>query len=89
MEMMFTGVNPYDVAEPRTPSECVTMKQAIDAMTINGAWNLGLENERGSITKGKFADFILINQDILNTPANKWHETKVLSTYFEGKCVYK
>lgn len=89
MEMMLTGVNPLDINEPRSPSECVTKEQALDAMTINGAWNLGLEKQRGSITKGKYADFILIDQDLLNTPADKWHNTKVISTYFEGKCVHK
>lgn len=89
MEMMLTAVNPLDITEPRAPSECVTKQQALDAMTINGAWNLGLEKQRGSITKGKYADFILIDQDLLNTHANMWHNTKVISTYFEGKCVYK
>lgn len=88
MEIMLTGVNPLNVTEAKTPSECVDKKQALDAMTINGAWNLGLETERGSITKGKYADFILIDQDLLNTPAKKWHNTKVISTYFEGKHVY-
>lgn len=88
MEMMLTGVNPLNATEAKTPSECVDKKQALDAMTINGAWNLGLETERGSITKGNYADFILIDQDLLNTPAKKWHNTKVISTYFEGKHVY-
>lgn len=68
---------------------CVNIKQTIDAFTINGAWNLGLENERGSITEGKYADFILIDHDLLKAKPSELHNTNVLNTYFEGKCVYK
>lgn len=88
MEVMLTAVNPLGRDVPRAPEECVSPEQAIAAMTINGAWNMGIEKERGSITPGKFADFIFISQDLLNSKPEQWHATKVLQTYFEGKCVY-
>ena len=88
MEMMLTGVNPLMPANPRNPSDCTTLPQAIDAMTINGAWNLGLEDERGSITKGKYADFIVIDRDLFKSPVEELHNTRVLETYFEGQRVY-
>ncbi len=48
------GPNPYQ------PSELITREQVLYMLSINGAWQLGLENERGSIKVGKYADFILI-----------------------------
>lgn len=70
------------------PEEKLSREQALQAMTINGAYLAQTENERGSITKGKWADFIVIDQDVLNCPAMEIANTKVLKTYFEGKQVY-
>ena len=47
-----------------------------------------LENERGSIKEGKYADFLLVNKDVLTCPVNEIHEAKPTATYFEGKKVY-
>lgn len=91
METMLTGFNPLSSAPEEQVygrSELTDIHQAIQAMTINGAWALGMENERGSIKVGKFADFILIDTDLLNTPAGNLHNTKVCATYFEGDRVY-
>lgn len=88
METMLTGLNPLNPAtEDKVygASELTDIHQAIKAMTINGAWALGLEEERGSIKVGKYADFIIIDHDLLSTPTNELHNTKVLATYFEGE----
>lgn len=69
--------------------ELITLKQAFQALTINGAWQLGLENERGSIKIGKYADFVLADQDVFNCPVTDIHKTKVVSTWFEGEKVYQ
>ncbi|MBQ6952506.1 MAG: amidohydrolase family protein, partial [Bacteroidales bacterium] len=47
-----------------------------------------LENERGSICTGKYADFLLLNQDVLTCPADQIHATEPVATYFEGTKVY-
>ena len=70
------------------PEEKLTREQALQAMTINGAYLAQTENERGSITKGKWADFVVIDRDVLSCPAMEISATKVLKTYFEGKQVY-
>ncbi len=54
-------------------------------MTINCAKQMFIENERGSIKTGKYADFLLLNQDVLTCPVNQIHLTKPTATYFEGK----
>ena len=70
------------------PNERVSLEQALDIMTINGAKQLQVENERGSIETGKYADFVLLNKDISTCAKDKIHEGEVQSVYFEGKEVY-
>jgi predicted amidohydrolase YtcJ len=47
-----------------------------------------LENERGSIKAGKYADFLLVTKDVLTCPVTEIHEAKPAATYFEGKKVF-
>jgi predicted amidohydrolase YtcJ len=81
---MLTGVN----GKPYWTEELLTREQAIAAMTINIAKQMFIEDERGSIKTGKFADFLLLNQDVLTCPVNQIHNTKPTATYFEGKKVF-
>ena len=69
-------------------SERVSVEQAMDIMAINGAKQLKMEKERGSIETGKYADFIFINKDITTCPKDTIHEGEVEKVYFEGKEVY-
>ena len=71
------------------PSELITREQALDMLTINGAWQFRLENERGSIKVGKYADFILLDQDVLTCPQMVIYKTNVLATYFDGNLVFE
>ena len=68
--------------------ERVSVETAMDIMTINGAKQLQMEDERGSIESGKYADFIFINKDISSCAKDKIHEGVVKAVYFEGKEVY-
>ena len=81
---MFTGVN----GKPYWPEELVTREQAITAMTINIAKQMLIEKERGSVSVGKYADFLLVNKDVLTCPVTEIHEAKPAATYFEGKKVF-
>lgn len=53
-----------------------------------GTCSTYIEDERGSIKVGKYADFLLLNQDVLTCPVGEIHSTKPTATYFEGKKVY-
>ena len=92
MEVAVTGQMIYPYTGKPTPlfdtEELITLEQALQALTINGAWQLGLENERGSIKVGKYADFVLADKDVFNCPVTDIHNTKVVSTWFEGEKVY-
>lgn len=73
---------------PWWPEELITREQAFQALTINGAWQMHVEGERGSIKPGKWADFLLVDKDVFDCPVTDIHNAKVLSTWFEGKKVY-
>ena len=67
-------------------NECITLQQALDVFTINGAKQLGIDKERGSIEVGKYADFVYIDKDIAKTSTIV--EGKIAEVFFEGNSVY-
>jgi predicted amidohydrolase YtcJ len=69
-------------------SECISVEDALEVMTINGAIQLGIQEERGSIEVGKYADFLILNKDILSCEPDQIHEGQVNKVYFEGLEVY-
>jgi predicted amidohydrolase YtcJ len=70
------------------PEECITVEEAIRTYTINGAWQDHMENAKGSIEVGKFADFCIIGEDILAVDPHKIGEIPVLLTIVGGKIVF-
>ena len=88
MEIALTGVYYPEHAKPWWTEELITREQALTALTINVAKQMFLENERGSIKPGKFADFLLVNKDVLTCPVTEIHTAKPAATYFEGKKVF-
>ena len=88
MEIMLTGVYYPENSKAWWTEELLTREQALTALTINVAKQMFLENERGSISKGKFADFLLVNKDVLSCPVTEIHTAKPAATYFEGKKVF-
>ena len=88
MEIVVTGVYQPEKAKPWWPEELLTREQALTALTINVARQMFLEKERGSVSVGKYADFLLVNKDVLTCPVTEIHEAKPAATYFEGKKVF-
>lgn len=66
----------------------LTREQALRGMTIWAAKSNFEEEEKGSLEKGKWADFVILDQDLMKTDAKKLLETKVLATYVAGTRVY-
>jgi predicted amidohydrolase YtcJ len=66
----------------------LTRQQTLRGMTIWAARSNFEEAEKGSLEKGKWADFIILDQDLMHAPAKTVLETKVLATYVAGSKVY-
>ncbi len=88
MEIALTGQCYLETGKPWWKEECITREQALNALTIAVAKQMFLENERGSIKTGKFADFLLVTKDVLTCPVKEIHTAKPKATYFEGKKVF-
>jgi len=88
MEIALTGVCYFEGGDPWWTEELITREQALTAMTIGCAKQMFLENERGSIKTGKYADFLLVTKDVLTCPVTEIHTAKPAATYFEGKKVF-
>ncbi len=66
----------------------LTREQTLRGMTIWAAHSNFEENEKGSIEVGKFADFVILNQNIMEVEGSKIPNTKVIGTYVNGEKVY-
>lgn len=71
------------------PNEKISVKQAIDAYTINGAYASFEEHLKGSIEVGKLADFVVLDKNIFTVHPEEIKKTKVLMTVVGGKVVYQ
>ena len=71
------------------PEQRMTREEALRSMTLWPAYAAFQEKEVGSITSGKFADFVILDQDIMRIPAELVLRTKVIATYVGGKEVYR
>jgi len=70
-------------------SESVDLVTMIDAYTINGAYQMGLDDEQGSIEVGKRADLVVLDRNLFELPASEINEANVTMTIFAGRTVYE
>jgi predicted amidohydrolase YtcJ len=71
------------------PEQIMTREEALKSMTIWPAYSAFQENELGSLTPGKYADFTVLDQDIMRVAPSLVLKTKVISTWVGGKTVYE
>ena len=67
----------------------LTREETLRGMTIWAAKANFEENEKGSLEKGKFADFVILDADIMKEAPEKLLEIKVLKTFLGGEIVYE
>jgi len=67
----------------------LTREETLKGMTIWAAFSNFEEKEKGSLEKGKFADFIILDTDIMTCVEKQILKTKVLSTYINGEKVFE
>ena len=89
IETLVTRQPPGGGGEPLGASQRITLEQAIDIFTRQGARKQNFDHATGTIERGKLADFIVLDRDIFAVPITDVHRTKVLMTYIGGEKVYE
>jgi predicted amidohydrolase YtcJ len=70
------------------PEQTIDLATAIRAYTINGAYANFIEQNRGSVTPGKYADLVMLSDDLFKIPAQQIKDVKVVWTMVGGKMVW-
>lgn len=71
------------------PEERIPVWDALKAVTVNGAYQYFEENEKGTVTPGKKADFVVLEQNPLETGADEIRNIRVLATIKEDRLLWK
>ena len=66
----------------------LTREETLKGMTIWAAYSNFEEHEKGSIEVGKFADFIILDKNIMEVPVEEIPTIKVLNAFIDGQSVY-
>lgn len=66
----------------------MTRREALASMTISAAYANFQERLIGSISPGKYADFVMMDRDWMSCAVDDISDTKVVATYFGGRRVY-
>ncbi|MDE0262309.1 MAG: amidohydrolase [Bryobacterales bacterium] len=96
------SVNPFDpflgmwIAVTRTtadgsvhnPEQRITREEALRMWTLNAAYLTFEEDVKGSLEPGKYADFVVVDRDILTCAEQELRDTRVLTTMLGGREVY-
>jgi len=80
---------PDSANSPFIPEERLDLRTALAAYTIGSAYATFHEKDSGSIEPGKFADIIVLSDNLFNIPPSHINQTKVILTFLEGKLVYR
>ena len=79
----------YDLTATRGPeSEQLDLELMIRGYTINGAYQLRMEDQIGSIEIGKLADLVVLDQDLFETDRDEIHQIKPSAVMMEGKLIH-
>jgi len=71
------------------PEQKLSIEEAIEAYTLGSAYAEFQEHEKGTISPGKLADFVLLSEDVLHLPPAELRRVRVLRTWVGGAEVYK
>jgi len=88
LQVLVTRKDPYVKNSDEPLGDPISLKDAIRAMTMGGAYSMRKENELGSIEKGKAADMVVLSRNLFEIDAGSIIDTKVVYTIFGGRIVY-
>jgi hypothetical protein len=71
------------------PAQKTTRQEALLSMTLWPAYAAFMETVSGSLTAGKYADFVVLDQDIMTVAEEQILDTRVEMTVLGGKAIYR
>lgn len=69
--------------------ETLSIQQALDSYTINGAKQLFMDDKIGHLEEGYYADFVVLDQNLLTIQKEEIDQTKVMMTVMNGEIVFE
>ena len=76
-------------AKPWHPEQCLTVEEAVRCFTAGGAYASFEENERGTLSVGKLADFVVLSRDIFTIDPAEIGSTEVEMTVVDGEIAFE
>ena len=71
------------------PEHVMTREEALMTYTINNAYAACEEDLKGSLSPGKYADFVVLSQNLLTVAAERIPDTEVEMTFVGGSLRYR
>ncbi len=78
-----------DHVGPYLPEQALSVKEAIDSFTVEGAYASFEEDVKGRIKEGMLADFVVLEENPFETEADRLREIGIWETYVGGNCCYR
>ncbi|HEY0064278.1 MAG TPA: amidohydrolase [Telluria sp.] len=69
-------------------NEAMTLTEALRCFTLDAAWAAHQEKSLGTLEKGKWADFVILDRDMFTIPVTELHKVGVLETWVAGRPVF-
>ncbi|NNE71939.1 MAG: amidohydrolase, partial [Rhodothermales bacterium] len=70
------------------PGEALTRQEALRGFTVDAAYAAFQEESLGSLSPGKWADFVVLDGDIMSAPGPDILDVEVVETWLGGERVY-
>jgi predicted amidohydrolase YtcJ len=92
LEGIYAAVNRKEPGDGRGswyPQEKLKVSEAIAGFTTWAAQATGEDDIKGSLAVGRFADMVVLSEDIFRIAPEEIHKIKVLATFLAGRMVYR
>jgi len=90
MQAAYEGHVPGDPTTVVPPAEKLfALEELLRMYTINGAYQMQMEKEIGSLEESKFADLIVLEKNLFDVPKDKLSEVKIQLTMMNGRVVHR
>ncbi len=74
---------------PYRPEEALTVEEALQIYTREGAYASYEEHSKGCIAPGMAADFVVLSENPFTVPAHQLSRIHAVKTFLAGRCVYE